>query len=401
MVYSKLNSYAWVLIVTLEFVVAMLFSYNISHLLGAGGVALPGIADLDSHFYYKQISGNFLRAVDQNESETFFVPFMSMVSLLVGGVSILAYKFAAMGGLMLLLILVMKIVYMNGDRMGIESGMVSSKIMLRIALFPSAILMIATPLGRDIWIYVGFFLATYFSTKIVLGRAKIFDWVLVATSLYILFGFRDYAAASVVVGWILFYVIGNVSKRTIFVYLTAFIAVFAIWFIGFSSVKLPIVDLSLEDALLFQSGYILDNSGKIVMQETGGSDFMGPFDSSNIVVFIAQLFESFAGNLIGPFFWQAKSAQLIGVLLFESVPMVYLLFMIYRYRKEFFPFIKNNTGVRLLFGQAMAWWAMLALTNNNIGTGMRLKIPLFLFIWIIYYLFMENRKNLNINHMTN
>lgn len=155
---------------------------------------------------------------------------------------------------------------------------------------------------------------------------------------------------------------------------------------------MPVVNLSLSDALNYQSGYYRNNNGDIVGQKTGYSDFMGPFNTKNFVVFLVSIIQSYVGNLVGPFPWQLTNLQSIYVFLFESMPMMYLIYRLISKRRDFITFILSNNQILSLVCQSITWWTMLALSNKNVGTGMRLKVPLFIFIWIIYYFFLESQK---------
>src|SRR5699024_4649022 len=124
-------------------------------------------------------------------------------------------------------------------------------------------------------------------------------------SLYFLFRFREYAGASIILGLFIYFIFHYIKKKGVLVLLLLILfIIFCLWFEFFNAVKLPIINLSLHDALAFQSGQHLNQGGYLVDQRTGASDFMGSFNSSNIIVFLLQLIFSYLGNLIGPFIWQ-------------------------------------------------------------------------------------------------
>lgn len=390
---SKKNSILWVGLVFVEFFLALFFAYQISMNMGLKGIALPGLlGQSDSFFYFNQISGNFLRAFDENKTDTWFVPLMTFIATVIGQVNVFIFKFAGLISFLITLVLIVKTIYIANSDTELDLDKVCAKVMLRIAIFPSALIAIVVPLGRDVWIYLGFMLSIYFGSKIAVRSANITDYILAMLSVYFLYGFRGYAAVSVVLGWLLFYMMGRVSRKQVMINVMVICSVLVIWFTLFSSLKLPFLNLSLKDALLFQSGYVLNNAGEIVAQNNGGSDFMGAFNSSNIIVFVFQLLVSYAGNLVGPFVWQVKSPASLGVFVFESLPMLYVLANVFKNRQMFKVFLKSNKVASMLIFQSVTWWTMLALSNNNIGTGMRLKIPLYIFIWIVYYLFSEYKN---------
>ncbi len=72
--------------------------------------------------------------------------------------------------------------------------------------------------------------------------------------------------------------------------------------------------------------------------------------------------------------------------------MIYLIGRLLRKKTDFVVFLKINPALTLVVSQVLTWWTMLAITNKNVGTGMRLKVPLFIFIWIVYYFYIGFKK---------
>ena len=73
--------------------------------------------------------------------------------------------------------------------------------------------------------------------------------------------------------------------------------------------------------------------------------------------------------------------------------MLFLIWrVVFKFKFRFLQFLMKNNGALMIVCQGFAWFTMLALSNKNIGAGMRLKVPLFLFIWIVYYSYLAYEK---------
>lgn len=392
----SLNLLGWFSIVLIEFIGIMLFTYHWSVVVGSEGIALPKyLGRADSFVYFNLIEKNFLYGTDLNHTGTQFVPMMTAVARFWGSTDILAMKSLNMVGAAGMLIGIIATIY--SIRVG-ESNkdIISIKTLLRIAIFPSILMAVSLPFGRDVWIYM-FFMSSVFCLVKLIDKQCILIWLpLLYISVTWLMKFRGYAGASVVAGILLYlvvkYISKNANKISMFLFCISAIGLFFLWFEFFRDWEVPVVNLSLSDALNYQSGYYRNNNGDIVGQKTGYSDFMGPFNTKNFVVFLVSIIQSYVGNLVGPFPWQLTNLQSIYVFLFESMPMMYLIYRLISKRRDFITFILSNNQILSLVCQSITWWTMLALSNKNVGTGMRLKVPLFIFIWIIYYFFLESQK---------
>lgn len=375
----------WKLLLFLEFMVVMIAAFSVSKSLGFNGVALPGvIGENDSFYYYNQVVSNVSGINFVNKTGTAFVPMISFMAKFFGSTNILFLKSLNFIGFILLVNIIIKICFMFESRNSAEPS-ISSRVLVRMILFPSLVLAVCVPFGRDIWIYVFFMYSVYFGALVVKSDRLYSSLIEFSASLFLLFLFRKYAALSVIFGLLLYFFFFRFNRKTIFIFITLAIFLFVLWYTFFMDVKIPLVNLSLGDALNYQAGNTTNNLGIVVLQRTGGSDFMSEFNSSNVFVFGGQLMLSFLGNLIGPFIWQAKSIPMILVFVTESIPMILLVFKIFKMRQIFYSFLKGNRSALFIFFELISWWSVIAVTNKNIGTGMRLKIPLFILLWIIYY----------------
>lgn len=381
-----LEFYVVKILIILEYFIILVLGYFLSINQGNLGIAIDGImGQNDSFAYYSQISTNLSLGTNLNYTGTYFVPMMTLVGRIFHTESVFFLKTFNFLGFILMISTIGLIVKQVSYNLK-----TSTNVFKRIILFPSMILAISIPFGRDGWIYLFFFLSVYFLLKLQDIKNNKLYLVLFFISLYLLFKFREYAGVSVLLGlFINFFDLHIKKKATIVI---ALFFSFIVWFEFFSYVKFPIINLSLHDALIFQSGETFNTNGQLVGKRTGDSDFMGSFNPYNIIVFLMQLVISYLGNLIGPFIWQLKSIPMLIIFIFESIPMIGVVFSLFRQRKQFAYFLNEHPKYKIILAQIFSWLTMIALTNKNIGTGLRLKIPLFIFIWIVYYGF-KNETN--------
>lgn len=387
------NKLLWTALVLIEYFVIFVAAYFFSLKSGNLGLAIDGLTGQnDSYFYYNQIIANMGNSQLTNESGTLFIPVMTMISHFFNSASVFLLKFINFMGFPILLVAIMNLVNSISKVTGLAGNRVSSEVMFRMAIFPSSILAVAIPFGRDVWIYVFFMLSVRRLIVFLFTGHSLVDLIFFIVYVYLLYGFRAYAALSVVIGALVFFLIRNISKSRLLLLISVGIISFIVWFQFFSTVTIPVVGLSLADAIKFQSGVSLNELGMIVNQRTGGSDFMGVFNTSDVFVFVAQIIFSYIGNLISPFIWQLDSVSMFPIFIFESLPMIYLIGRLLRKKTDFVVFLKINPALTLVVSQVLTWWTMLAITNKNVGTGMRLKVPLFIFIWIVYYFYIGFKK---------
>lgn len=385
---NSLEFYVLKILIIVEYFIILIAGYFLSINQGNFGIAVDGLmGQNDSFFYYNQISTNLALGTNLNPTGTYFVPMMTFFGNIFHTNSILFLKiFNFIGFILMISTVILLVKQISGNLQ------TTSNVLKRFVVFPSMILTISIPFGRDGWIYLFFFLSVYFLLKLQNMKTNLIYLVGFGISLYFLFRFREYAGASIILGLFIYFIFRYIKKKARLALLLFLFIIFCLWFEFLSAVKLPVINLSLHDALAFQSGQHLDQSGYLVDQRTGGSDFMGSFNSSNIIFFLLQLIFSYLGNLIGPFVWQLKSIPMLIIAVFEGIPMIVLIFSLLIQHREFNDFVNSHPKYIMLLSQSFAWLSMLALTNKNIGTGLRLKIPLFIFMWIVYYGFKIERN---------
>ena len=390
--------WAWGLIVSVEYIIVMMLTYHLSIITNAGGLDLPAKygGGRDGLYYHQHITESFNSGVISNPTGTSFVPMMTEFSKVLGKVDIFSMKLFNMAGLLIMLIFVMKTMQSIGRNSNVSVEDSISKTMLRIALFPSALMVIAIAFSRDVWISALFVVATYLATKIIRNKWGVVFIPLLIITIEWLSWFRGYAGLSVVVGLCLYGFIRLFGMRRVIIIMPLGILAFYIWFSQFKEYEIPMVNMTLLDAIQYQGGYY--KVGDVTYQRTGGSDFMSAFDAYNFGKFLFQLVQSYVGNFIGPFIWQIGKPNLMILFIFETLPTLYMLYrLLGKSRKVFLKFLSENQAAVLIMCQMFAWWTMMALSNKNTGAGMRLRVPLYLFMWMVYYVFREYEKKYMLN----
>lgn len=392
---KQINVWAWWLLVGLEYFLIMTFTYHFSVSQGLEGLDLPRNlgGGKDSEFYFKNITTSFLTGTESNPTGTQFIPMMTAVANYFGFVNVFFMKSINIVGVFLLLFLMIKTLRSIGEINDFDTDMASMSTLVRFALFPSSAIVIGTTLNRDIWIYTFFMFSALFSVKLVKNKKGFLYLPLLILAIYGLYSFRGYAGLSVVAGSLLYFIIKYTNKYLFGVITFAGVILLFGWFQIFKDFEAPIVNMTLLDALGYQGGYFSSADGNKVYQRAGGTDFMEAFNVSNFIVFIGQFIKSYVGNLIGPFIWQVRTPMLLMLFILEYVPMLFLIWrVVFKFKFRFLQFLMKNNGALMIVCQGFAWFTMLALSNKNIGAGMRLKVPLFLFIWIVYYSYLAYEK---------
>lgn len=390
------NSVIWSILIILEFLFIMLIAYIVSLKTGGNGLSISGLmGQSDSLFYYNQIVQNFEFNTRINSTQTYFVPIMTFLAIIFNTTSVFFLKMLNVLVIIPVIVIINKIIQVQNDLEIEDKYEVFSRVLLKISVFPSIILAVSIPFGRDVWIYLLFMLTTLFGVRIVNSSGiKIFNLGLFLISVFFLYHFRSYAGVSVGLGFFLFMLIHNMNKKQIKLLILLSIVLFIAWFVFLGDYNLPLLNMSLKEAISFQSGQKFSETGYYLGQRSGESDFMGGFNTNNIFIFLLQLLETYAGNIIGPFPWQWTNPEMFLIGLVEAVPMFWILTVIWIDRKKFIRYVVGSPFQKYILIQSFMWWSMLAISNKNIGTGMRLKVPLFLLVWISYYSYLTYKKGI-------
>ena len=200
-----LNVLGWVTIIALEFIGIMLFTYHWSMLVGGEGIALPDfLGKADSYVYFDIIERNFQYGTNLNHTGTYFVPLMTKVARFWGGADIIAMKSFNMIGAVIMLLAIVATVYSVRVK-NAERDMVSIKLLLRMAIFPSVLIAVSFPFGRDVWIYTFFCLSAFCLVNFVKNRFGILWLPFLYLAITWLIKFRGYAGLSVIAGILMYF----------------------------------------------------------------------------------------------------------------------------------------------------------------------------------------------------
>lgn len=240
-------------------------------------------------------------------------------------------------------------------------------------LFISFVYVSTISIIRDIWIFDFFMLSVLLLGKMLLSKGpfKIFYLLPIFISMVLLFSYRDYAAASFFGASLLFVFFNGKNKKTnVGLIITAVFLVLGVYYTLFKDFQLPFVGLSLADALNYRTNG----------QENfaGASQLNIRLDQPNYIFFLFNYLYSFISNALGPLPFQVRGFSTLVLFFTESIPMTFIMFYIYKNRKQL-EYID-----KLLLTQSLIWFLFIGITNDNLGTGSRLRIPGYLFILFVF-----------------
>ncbi|MCG7420231.1 hypothetical protein BHU61_02295 [Macrococcus epidermidis] len=240
-------------------------------------------------------------------------------------------------------------------------------------LFISFVYVSTISIIRDIWIF-DFFLLTVWLFAIFLKSnsiAKVLLIIPILLSMFLLFSYRDYAAASFLgaAGLFIFFNRKNKSTNTGLVVITVLVLL-GIYYTVLKDFEIPFVGLSLADALNYRK-----NGQELY---AGASQLNISLDQPNYIFFLFSYVYSLISNALGPLPFQVRGFSTLVLFLTESIPMTIIFFYIYKNRKSL-EYID-----KMLLTQSLIWFLFIGITNDNLGTGSRLRISGYLFILLVF-----------------
>lgn len=221
---------------------------------------------------------------------------------------------------------------------------------------------------RDIWISLFFSLSVLLSSKILFKNTNsMITLSFLVLSGAALLGFRNYALAAFLTGLLIHLLFTRIEKPARLIIIVTIL--FSLYYTFFIDLTLPLVNLSLRDALEFRS---------INLENFAGGSQMGiELVQSNFILFFLNYIVSYIGNLVGPLPWLINSPAMLLVFVFESLPMIYMLFYLYNKKNLI------TKGQRYILLQAFIWIAFIAISNDNIGTAARLRVISWVLIFTV------------------
>jgi len=371
----------------LEYSLLTIIVYYLSKREGFLGITLPitGGGD-DGYFYWDQVQ-SFLNGGQIINTSIY----PSLISRLVSAVGfedvIVIRTFNYIGFILLVLVaaLLLKEIQRGFSlerQIPADDLFVRTNLMLGVFFMCYLSLLMNANLSiyRDIWIYFFYTVSIYLMGKIIFQKAYRFLFLLLP-GMFLLGGFRTYALVAFIVATVLNLFMRN--SKNLMKYTVGAIIIFTIYYTFFIDLRLPIVHMSLRGALAFRQ------LGVEVLN--GGSNMYINLNQSNIILFLLNYFYSFIGNLVGPFFWNINSGMQLLVFIFESIPMIAILYYLIKHRHE----LSKEEIFVLVY--AIVWIAFIALSNDNIGTATRLRvngwIPILLVFISLWSRNFENKRN--------
>lgn len=243
-------------------------------------------------------------------------------------------------------------------------------VLLSFAAYISLFINITTSIYRDVWIYMLFITATYLAIRWLFEKNWTY-FILLIPTIWLLGQFRTYALLSFVMATIIWLIIQWLSKvmRPAMIILLIIVG-FGLVYTLSMDVVIPVVDKTLRSALQYRS----DGIGILA----GGSQMGIQLDAANYILFLANYMHSYLGNLIGPLPWHVQSATTLIVFFIEALPMMLILSFLWIKRV----WLTKVQGYILT--QAFVWNGLIAITNDNIGTALRLRAIAFILILLTF-----------------
>jgi hypothetical protein len=233
-------------------------------------------------------------------------------------------------------------------------------LLLILFLYPSLAINIVLSIFRDVWIYLFYMISLIFMIKIYFFKQYI-CWVPAILSILVLYLFRGYAGVCFVLTSIIALMLWNERwhkrKSSIILCFVIFLSIYYTFFIDF---KIPLLDMSLRDALQYRHSSL--------EHYAGGSQMNISLDQGNIVLFLFNYFYSYIGNLLGPLPWHINSLGTLIVFLTETIFFTYLVTFIWVNRSYM------NKVHYFVVLYCFMWIGFIAISNDNIGTATRLRI---------------------------
>lgn len=233
-----------------------------------------------------------------------------------------------------------------------------------LLLFPSTVWIASYSIYRDAVIYFLALAAVLAAYRTFVRKERAYALVFAAV-LAVLIAFRWYAALSVGAGVLLWMLLSGGHRRGR--WKRRWLAV------GVGVVAVAVVVVSGEE------GFVIGalSSRDIYDYNQGGSNMGLSYTRSEIYLWPSIYIYTFITNLIGPLPNQIEGATtLIGFIL--EVPL--LVFVLWRVARS--PY-RGRPERQLLLSVAFVWFALIAIYNDNVGTGLRLRVIGYQFLFVL------------------
>lgn len=349
--------------------------YLISVYTNYNGLGVPLFNGKDDGvFYYEQAMNivNGLPVIENPQMHVILIGWLMKITNIENPIIIRVYNFFGTMLILLISLLVLKKLTSNTKELYL-SGVFLCVI---LSLYPSLVVYNVLSINRDVWIILFFLLSIYLFINIFIKKGKypiIVSILCILPSIYFLGEHRHYALLSYLLGSVAFLLL-NVAKNYITngvkFFISFGIVCFSLFFILFKNITIPIVGMSFMDALAYRN---------LAFEGMGGVSQMNiSLSHPSLILFYSNYFYSIVSNTVGPFPWQVTGFSSLILLLTEGIFFSFVFFFLYKQRKNF------NKVEQYLVIQSVIWFMLISVTNDNFGTGSRLRILGWIPILIIF-----------------
>ncbi|MGE7796321.1 hypothetical protein [Lysinibacillus fusiformis] len=384
----KIQTYLYVVGYSILYFLLSVTIYFISFSSGFNGLALPvfGGGD-DGQFYYEQT----LKFIN-DESYVYtsiHIWILGIVLKVFNTENVMVLRIFNFTGSFLLIILALLILKKIATFKAFHIS--ASSLVVLLSFYPSLLLNSTLSIYRDVWIYTFFLWCSYLFINIFIAKGRwprIVSGILLIVGMLTLGGYRKYALLSFLIGAGIYLFLNVFNRKNLnllkvsgilFVGLTVF-------YIFFKNMKIPVLGLSISDVLKYRQ----------LGLEAGGSQMGISLDQPNVLLFYVNYLYSLISNFIGPLPWQVTGGSTLIIMMTEG--SVFLIIFIYLIRKVR---VFSKVEVFLLI-QSIVWFLLISISNDNFGTGSRLRIIGWLPLIIIFAKFLgENIYNKKIRKVIN
>lgn len=236
---------------------------------------------------------------------------------------------------------------------------------------------------RDIWIYTLYVISIAFSIRLIFFKKnRLINILGLFISLWFLGEFRKYALLSFVLAisiYFLYRLFRRLNNSKIFTFFV--IILFGIYYSLFIDYTIPIVNMSLRQALTYRAMSLTTYSG--------GSQMWISLNQPNYFLFLLNYIHSYIGNLLGPLPWHIKGVSTLIIFIVESIPMILIIRFLWKKRR-----LLSKVQHYILL-HAFVWISLIAISNDNLGTAMRLRPVAWTLILIVFVVIYSKNKYLN------
>lgn len=349
--------------------------YYLSLYQGTGGIGLKifGGGD-DGQFYWEQAQ-NVVN--DEPWIKTSIYPFLLGTLIKITGVNdvyiVRLFNLLGFNILVIYSIKILRVINIEGFENRDESQEYSYLIIKMLVCYSMYISLISTvilSIYRDIWIYSFYIVSVYYSLNVIYNkRNKLYSMICLLVSIYLIYQFRKYAAMSFIVSIIVYFIANKFKLLKNKKFFSFFLLIFCIIYYKFFK-EFEISGFSLAKAL----DYRFDS----IELYSGGSNMNIRLNQSNLFFFIVNYIHSYLGNFVGPLPWYIKGSSMSIIFILETIPMMYILFNIFKQRK-----LLNNIEKYILY-HSFIWIGIIAITNDNVGTATRLRVISWLLLFLVF-----------------